>query len=240
MTSISSLPPFGPEAKNTAGSPGNTRISRNVKTSTPNSAGREDMKRLPARIIVATKLFMTAGGSLAAEVAIIDLTVKLVSVALDRGCHHGVLTRLPERNLRHLGEMDRVEFQAVLVVLGLVRLEARLLGGCRQFGIIDAAVIPALIAGIEIAVEIIGRGQPGDDAFGEERQLLLVDLRRHLRIRQFLYIDLDADLGERFLDQRRHRLGRRGLTDVEAKRRREAIRHAGGLQKFFCLVEIEL
>ena len=58
MTSISSLPAFGPEAKNTAGSPGSTRISRKVKTSTPNSAGREDMKRLPARTIVAPKLFI--------------------------------------------------------------------------------------------------------------------------------------------------------------------------------------
>src|ERR1019366_9231433 len=133
MTSISSLPALGPEAKNTAGSPGSTRISRNVKTSTPNRAGKEDMKRLPARIIVATKLFMTAGGSLAAEVAIIDLAVKLVSIALDRGCHHGVLARLPERNLRHLGEVNRVEFQPVFVVLGLVRLEARLLGGRCQF-----------------------------------------------------------------------------------------------------------
>src|SRR5580692_13179698 len=147
MTSISSLPPFGPEAKNTAGSPGNTRISRNVKTSTPNRAGREDMKRLPARIIVATKLFMTAGGSLAAEVAIVDLAVKLVGVAIERGRHHGVLARLPERNLWHLGEMNRVEFHAVFGVLGLVRLETRFLGDRHQLCIVDAAIIPALIAG---------------------------------------------------------------------------------------------
>src|ERR1700761_2944153 len=53
ITSISSLPALGPEAKNTAGSPGSTRISRNVKTSTPNSAGSEDRKRCPARIKVA-------------------------------------------------------------------------------------------------------------------------------------------------------------------------------------------
>ena len=83
MTSISSLPALGPEAKNTAGSPGSTRISRNVKTSTPNSAGSEDMKRLPALITVATKLFMTAGGSLAAKVAVIDLAVELVGVTVD-------------------------------------------------------------------------------------------------------------------------------------------------------------
>src|SRR5579863_4021876 len=217
MTSISSLPALGPEAKNTAGSPGSTRIRRKVKTSTPNSAGSEDMKRLAARIVVATRLFMTTGASLAAEVAIIDLAVELVGVAVERSRHHGVLARLPEFDLRHLCDMDRVELLAVFIVLRLVRLETRFLGDRVQFGIIDARVVPALIAGIEVAVEIVGRGQPGDDAFGEEGQLLLVDLRRHLRVRQFLDVNLDADLGQGFLDQRRHRLRGRGLADVEAE-----------------------
>src|ERR1700733_6398186 len=116
MTSISSLPALGPEAKNTAGSPGSTRISKNVKTSTPNSAGKEDMKRLPARSIVAPKPFMTVDRSLAAEGAIIDLAVKLIGIAFDRRRHHRVLARLPQRNLRHYGEMDRVELLAVFFV----------------------------------------------------------------------------------------------------------------------------
>jgi hypothetical protein len=59
MTSISSLPAFGPEAKNTAGSPGSTRIKRKVKTSTPKSAGSDDRKRLPARITVAPSAAIT-------------------------------------------------------------------------------------------------------------------------------------------------------------------------------------
>ncbi len=46
MVSISSMPELGPEAKNTAGSPGSTRINRKVKTSTPKNAGNEDRKRL--------------------------------------------------------------------------------------------------------------------------------------------------------------------------------------------------
>src|SRR5271169_6689967 len=153
MTSISSFPALGPEAKNTAGSPGSTRIKRNVKTSTPKSAGSEDMKRFAARIIVATKLFMSAGWSLAAEVAIIDLAVELVGVAVERRRHHGVLARLPEFDLRHFGDVDRVEFLAVFVVLGLIGLETRFLGDRRQLRIIDAAVVPALIAGVEVAVE---------------------------------------------------------------------------------------
>src|ERR1700693_4068231 len=159
MTSISSLPAFGPEAKNTAGSPGSTRISRNVKTSTPNSAGREDMKRLPARTIVAPRLFTTNSSSrqatfhdgrrlFAIEIAIIDLAVELVGIAVDRRCHDSVLTGLPERNLRHFREMDCVELQAVLVVLGLIRLEPGFLGDRSQLVIFDAAVVPALIAGI--------------------------------------------------------------------------------------------
>src|SRR5882757_4160776 len=56
MVSISSLPALGPEAKNTAGSPGSTRISRNVKTSTPNSAGSDDAKRRAARFAVEASL----------------------------------------------------------------------------------------------------------------------------------------------------------------------------------------
>src|SRR5579863_3466117 len=88
MTSISSLPALGPEAKNTAGSPGRTRIRRKVKTSTPNSAGSEDNSRLAARMIVAPRPFMTAKKLLAAEVAIIDLAVELIGVTFDRLRHH--------------------------------------------------------------------------------------------------------------------------------------------------------
>src|SRR6266702_2898432 len=109
MASISSLPEFGPEAKNTAGSPGSTRISRKVKTSTPNSAGSEDRNRLPARIIVAPKAAIIPTRSLAVEIAIIDLAVELVGVAFERRCHHRILAGLPQRNLRYLAEMDGVE-----------------------------------------------------------------------------------------------------------------------------------
>src|SRR6266545_2058045 len=238
MTSISSLPEFGPEAKNTAGSPGSTRISRKVKTSTPNSAGSEDRNRLPARITVAPKAAIIP--LLAVEIAIINLTVELVGVAIDRGRHHRVLAGLPERYLRYFTEMDGVELLAVFLVLGLIGFKTRFLRDRHQFRIVDRAVVPALIAGVEIAVEIVGRGQPGDDALGEEGKLLLIDLRRHLRIRQLLDIDLDADLGERFLHQSRHRFGGRGLADIEAERGREAVRHAGRLEIPLGLLDIEL
>src|SRR3954469_20113895 len=108
MTSISSLPEFGPEAKNTAGSPGSTRISRKVKTSTPNSAGSEDRNRLPARTTVAPKA--TIMPLLAAvEIAIINLAVELVGVAFDRRRHHRILAGLPQHDLRHFLKMNRVE-----------------------------------------------------------------------------------------------------------------------------------
>src|SRR5438105_14844693 len=102
MTSISSLPEFGPDAKNTAGSPGRTRISRKVKTSTPNSAGSDDRSRLPARTIVAPRPVFTCQSplrlrtSLAADVAIVDLTMEFIGVAFDRGSHHRVLVGLPQ------------------------------------------------------------------------------------------------------------------------------------------------
>src|SRR5216683_2472720 len=240
MTSISSLPEFGPEAKNTAGSPGSTRISRKVKTSTPKSAGSEDRKRLPARINVAPKAAIYADRLLATEIAIIDLAVELVGVAFERGRHHRVLAGLPERYLRYLAEMDGVELLAVFLVLGLVGFETGLLRNRHQFWIVDRRIVPALIACVEIAVEIVGRGQPGNDALGEEGKLLLIDLRRHLRIRQLLDIDLNADLGEGFLHQRRHRFGGRSLADIEAKRGREAVRHPRRLQIVFGLLEVEL
>src|ERR1700730_14365219 len=129
MTAISSLPALGPEAKNTAGSPGSTRINRKVKISTPNSAGKDDAKRHAARFAVVTMLVMTgcAARSLAAEVAVGDLAVELVGIALDRGGHHGILTRLPERDLRHQIEVDGVELPAVGFIFCLVGLETRLL-----------------------------------------------------------------------------------------------------------------
>src|SRR6266702_825941 len=169
ICSISSLPALGPEAKNTAGSPGRTRINRKVNTSTPNNAGSDDRSRLPARIIVAPRPVITfqypsrLRFSLAADVAIVDLPVELVGVAFDRRGHDRVLVGLPQRDLRHLAEMDRVELAAVLLVLGLVRLEASFLRDRGQLGIVDRAVVPALIAGVEVTVEIIRRGQPGDD-----------------------------------------------------------------------------
>src|SRR4051812_42630480 len=102
MTSTSSLPALGPEAKNTAGSPGSTRISRKVKTSTPNSAGSEDRNRLPALITVAPKAAINSCRLLAIEIAIIDLAVELVGIAVDRGRHDSVLAGLPDRYLRYL------------------------------------------------------------------------------------------------------------------------------------------
>src|ERR1700751_1926877 len=99
MTSISSLPALGPEAKNTAGSPGSTRISRKVKTSTPNSAGSAARNRLPARVMVAAKAVI-AEPSLAAEIAVINLPVELIGVAFDRRGHHRILIGLPQGNLR--------------------------------------------------------------------------------------------------------------------------------------------
>jgi len=86
-----SLPAFGPDAKNTAGSPGSTRIRGRLKTRTPNNAGSEDRKRLPARIMGCARAAMTPAPLFAAEVAIIDLAMELVGVAFDRRRHHRVL-----------------------------------------------------------------------------------------------------------------------------------------------------
>src|SRR4029450_6320500 len=55
---------------------------------------------------------------LAIEIAIIDLAMELIGVAFDRGRHHGVLAGLPERYLRYLVEMDGVELDAGLLILG--------------------------------------------------------------------------------------------------------------------------
>src|ERR1700757_3709599 len=245
MTSISSLPALGPEAKNTAGSPGSTRISRKVKTSTPNSAGREDRKRPPARLSVAPIMLTVFVDALmrwllAAQIAIVDLARELVDIAVEAWRHHRVLRRLPQWNLEHLIEVDGVELPALLLILRLVRLEARGLRDLLDLGIVGRGVIPALIAGVEVAIEVIWRRQPGDDALGEERQLLLVDRGRHLRVRQLLDVDLDADLFQGFLDQRRHRLGRGGLADVEGEGGGETFRHAGFLEVRPGLLDIEL
>src|SRR5262249_34196802 len=148
ITSISSLPALGPEAKNTAGSPGSTRIRRKVKTSTPNSAGSEDTNRLAARIRVppiAPMVLASAPPVLAAQIAIIDLTGELVDIAVETGRHHRVLRRLPQRNLEHLVEVDGVELPALLLVFRLVRLEARGLRDLLDLGIVGRGVIPALI-----------------------------------------------------------------------------------------------
>src|SRR4051794_23765599 len=118
MVSISSLPEFGPDAKNTAGSPGKTRISRNVRTSTPNSAGSDDAKRMIARLAVETSNIMSdtrnrfsckcetphgaplrrhsGSHSFPAEVPIVDLTMELIGVTRKVRRHHRILARLPQ------------------------------------------------------------------------------------------------------------------------------------------------
>src|SRR5262245_5578247 len=131
MTSISSLPALGPDAKNTAGSPGSTRIRRKVKTSTPNKAGREDRKRPQARLNVAPIMprvfptvlvdaLMRVSKLLAAQIAIIDLAGELIDIAVEAWRHHRVLRRLPQWNLEHLVEVDGVELPALLLILRLV------------------------------------------------------------------------------------------------------------------------
>ena len=55
-SSISALPALGPDAKNTAGSPGSTRISTNVTITTPSSAGTEATNRRPTRRAIAASI----------------------------------------------------------------------------------------------------------------------------------------------------------------------------------------
>src|SRR5206468_8301741 len=136
---------FGPEAKNTAGSPGSTRIRRKVKTSTPNSAGSEDRNRLPARTTVAPKATIMPPLLGAIEIAIIDLAVELIGVTLDCRRHHRVLARLPEHDLRHFREMNRVEFLAIFLVFDRIGLKTGLLRDRHQFGIVDRRTVPALV-----------------------------------------------------------------------------------------------
>src|SRR5437016_5410672 len=73
----------------------------------------------------------------AIEIAIIDLAVELVGVAFDRGRHHGVLAGLPEWYLRYLAEMDGVELDAVLLILGRIGFETGFLRNLHQFRIVD-------------------------------------------------------------------------------------------------------
>jgi hypothetical protein len=56
-SSISALPALGPEAKNTAGSPGSTRIRMKVTITTPSSAGMDDSRRWPTRRPMAARIF---------------------------------------------------------------------------------------------------------------------------------------------------------------------------------------
>ena len=47
--SISALPALGPDAKNTAGSPGSTRMRMKVMHTTPSRAGSDARSRRPTR-----------------------------------------------------------------------------------------------------------------------------------------------------------------------------------------------
>src|SRR3954471_23438008 len=157
MTSISSLPALGPEAKNTAGSPGSTRINRKVKTKTPNSAGSDEMNRRAARIRVAPVVPMASADLclFAAEVTIVHLTGELIDVTVDARLHHRVLRGLPDRNLEHLIEVDGIELLALGLILRLVGLEARGLRDLLDLLVVGRRVVPALIAGVEVAIEIV-------------------------------------------------------------------------------------
>src|SRR5258708_11302082 len=131
-SSISSRPALGPEAKNTAGSPGSTRISVKVTTTTPSSAGIDASSRRP------TRRRTPASNPLdPTKIAEIRLPIELVGVSVHRLGHHGVMVGLPQHDQRRLRGEDLDHLLAAVVVLRLVGLVARVEGQFLHLGALE-------------------------------------------------------------------------------------------------------
>src|SRR5471032_1088017 len=139
ISSISALPALGPDAKKTAGSPGNTRINTNVTTITPNSAGIDATRRRPTRRRIPANNVLHPR-----EVAEVGLAIELVSVAVHRLGHHGVVVRLPEHDQRRVGRENLDHLLAAFVVLRLVCLVAGIERQLFHRHVLPSREIPAL------------------------------------------------------------------------------------------------
>src|SRR6185436_8221782 len=117
---------------------------------------------------------------LPAQVAKVELAMKPVGIALEVGCHHGILVRLPEQNQRHLLDVGGDHLLAHLFVFGRIKFKARLGPQFGHTGIVPRTVVPALVAGKEVTEEVVGGRKPCRRPFGEERQPLVGDGGAHL------------------------------------------------------------
>src|SRR5882757_9555330 len=107
---------------------------------------------------------------LATQVAKVELAMKPVGIAVEVGCHYGILVRLPEQNQRHLLDVCGDHPLAHFFVLGRIKFKARLGPQFGHTGIVPRTVVPALVAGKEVTEEVIGGRKPCRRPLGKERQ----------------------------------------------------------------------
>src|ERR1700730_1154017 len=192
-------------AKYAAGSPGRARMRQNVTTTTPARPGAaaarrlENSRRKDSRI---RDLPLHARGerkppSALGQLAEIQLDMEPVLV--------------PDDVLLHRADVFRV--------LLLIRLEARRVYPLVHLGVhVRADVERGILAMVVPEEEVFGIVEPAPELVHEERHLLLALIRPPVGRRHLLDGGLDADLGQRLLDEDGGRLIGGGAARVEVQR----------------------